>query len=245
MSRTTSTQAPMERKTEFSGMSFIGLNIPFIGCNRPHKRPFVGLNLPFSPIRSKQEGFTLIELMVAILILSVLLGFGIPSFKNSMKNNRMVTVTNDMYTDLMFARSEALKRSRDVHVCKSTNPLDNNPQCDNATAWKNGWIVWVDGTYNTDGSTRTPINGLLDNGEVLRVNEGTVDYNINITASEIVPGSSINNEIIFTRLGLLSNEGGKLTLCDDRGAASGREIELKITGRPVIQRNTKSYTITC
>ena len=52
-------------------------------------------------------GFTLIELLIAIAILAVLLGVGVPSFQETIRTNRVASITNDVVAALQFARSAA------------------------------------------------------------------------------------------------------------------------------------------
>jgi type IV fimbrial biogenesis protein FimT len=100
-------------------------------------------------------GFTLIELIVTVALAAILLTIGVPSFQEMMRNNRAATHTNEMLTALNFARSEAVKRGRDVLLCPSTDPAN---WCV-GTDWSGGWIVFAD--LNN--------NGAADAGEILRV----------------------------------------------------------------------------
>ena len=62
------------------------------------------------------RGFTLLELMVAIAVLAILATVGVPSFRELIQNNRVVTQTNELVSALNFARTEAIKRGRDVEL---------------------------------------------------------------------------------------------------------------------------------
>ena len=215
------------------GCSFIVYKIPFIGYSATPIVPFIDYNLPFDRFRAHQRGFTMVELMITIVIAGVLLGIGVPNFNSFMKNNRMVSQANDLLADLTYARSEALKRSRNVHICKTSDPKITQPVC-NATAtdpWTSGWIIWSDNNNN----------GALDYVAVapevpdtlLRISEGLSGVSNTLTTTEL----AIQNQIVFTKLGILSNAGGTLNLCDDRGAGSGRILSITTAGRPAIGRN--------
>lgn len=90
-----------------------------------------------------ESGFTLIELLITIVIAAVLLTLAAPSFQNSIQRSRAATQANEILAALNFARSEAVKLSRDVFICprKSADSLD----CGGATDWVNGWIVEASG----------------------------------------------------------------------------------------------------
>ena len=62
------------------------------------------------------RGFTLLELMVAIAVLAILATVGVPSFRALIQNNRVTTQANELVSALSFARTEAVKRGRDVEV---------------------------------------------------------------------------------------------------------------------------------
>lgn len=109
--------------------------------------------------RSLCRGFTLVELMIVIAILSILITVGIPSFSNFLSDNRMSSFTNDLVADLNLARSEAIKRNLPVSICASSDQTS----CSNATEWATGWIIFTD-TFGTPGS--------VDNGDnVLHVRQ--------------------------------------------------------------------------
>ena len=92
------------------------------------------------------RGFTIIELMFTILVLAVLLSLAIPSFTETINNNRITAQNNDFVTSLNFARSEALRQVRSVTVCASANSTN----CSGATNWSTGWIAFSD--LNSDGA---------------------------------------------------------------------------------------------
>ena len=91
-----------------------------------------------------ENGFTLVELLISIVIVTTLLAMGVPAFKDFMKNNRLGAQSNALVTDLQVARSEALKRVADTVICASSNQTS----CTGSADWNKGWIVFSDLNQN-------------------------------------------------------------------------------------------------
>ncbi len=64
----------------------------------------------------QNSGFTLIELMVTVAVLAILLGIGIPSFQGTLDKRRIVGAAEQIYADLQYARSEAIRQNKPVAV---------------------------------------------------------------------------------------------------------------------------------
>ena len=96
--------------------------------------------LPAMNIR-QQRGFNLIELMLGITVLAIVLGLGVPSFIDMIRENRLISQSNDMLIALNFTRSEALKRGLRVTACPGTATA-----CTGGTDWNAGVLVFTDDT---------------------------------------------------------------------------------------------------
>ncbi len=149
-------------------------------------------------MRTPNAGFTLIELLMTVVIASIVLMLAVPSFTDTIRNNRLTAQSNDLVTAINLARAEAVKRRADVTVCPSTN----QSTCA-ATAWQNGWIVRADAsgdvimafpamkgatTVNATTSTvRYSQRGFLANGTpvtmTLCAGAGKAGRRINITGT--------------------------------------------------------------
>ncbi len=64
----------------------------------------------------KQAGFNLIELMVVLSIFAILAGVAVPSFMDFMRDSKARTQSNQILSNLHFARSEAIKRQTNVET---------------------------------------------------------------------------------------------------------------------------------
>lgn len=88
----------------------------------------------------RQNGFTIIELMVTLVVLAVLIGIAVPSFSGMIRDNRNLALRNELTGALQLARSEAVKRRTDVVICRSNA---DNDACTNGTDWSGGWLMRV------------------------------------------------------------------------------------------------------
>ena len=65
---------------------------------------------------NKDKGFTLIELMITVAIMSIMLTVGLPSFQSIITDSRLTSTANAMLSAYQLARFEAIKQHKDVYV---------------------------------------------------------------------------------------------------------------------------------
>jgi len=70
--------------------------------------------------KKKVLGFTLVELMVTIAIVGILASMAVPSFSKMIERNRLKEVAEGLKSDLMFARTESIKRNQNIFVNRVT-----------------------------------------------------------------------------------------------------------------------------
>ena len=85
-----------------------------------------------NPVRRSSSGFTLVEMMVTVVVMVVLLGVAVPSFRQMIANQRVKTASFDLFSALSYARSEAIKRNLPVSV-RAGESVDG--------AWSTGWRI--------------------------------------------------------------------------------------------------------
>lgn len=80
--------------------------------------------------RPGREGFTLIELLIVIAIVAILATLAAPAFSEFIKSQRIKSMATDLNSSLTLARSEAIKRNKNVTMSPTT-----------AGAWQSGWQI--------------------------------------------------------------------------------------------------------
>ncbi|MDA1106964.1 MAG: GspH/FimT family pseudopilin [Proteobacteria bacterium] len=69
---------------------------------------------------NNNAGFTLVELMVTVAVTGILLAIAVPAFQSTLDKRRLVGAAEQLYADLQYARSEAIKRNTSVYVSFTT-----------------------------------------------------------------------------------------------------------------------------
>lgn len=84
----------------------------------------------------QHAGFTLVELLVVMTIAAILLAVGIPNLRSFIISNRLAAASNDFFSALNLARSEAIKRSASVTLARKSSTTKN---------WSDGWTITAGG----------------------------------------------------------------------------------------------------
>lgn len=93
---------------------------------------------------SVSKGFSMIELMVALVIGAILVAVAAPQFTSAIQGQRSNTEITNLYNDLLYARSEALKEGQYVSLCASSSGTGCT-----STTWDRGWIIYSDPSWTT------------------------------------------------------------------------------------------------
>ncbi len=116
-------------------------------------------------MRTRQQGFTLIELIIITVILVIIATIAAPNMTTMLHNNRAKALGDEFVAALNTARTEAVRRGLQVSLCASSN----GTTC-NSSDWTDGWLVFL---VNQNG-----------NNEVVRVWAGNdLPSNAAITSS--------------------------------------------------------------
>jgi type IV fimbrial biogenesis protein FimT len=171
-----------------------------------------------STSRPKPAGFTLVELLITIVVLSILLGLAVPAFRSFMQNDQQFVQQNNLVLSLNAARSEAIKNdlTGGVQVCSSTD----GATC-TGTPWAQGWIVLPSLNAFNPAALPKPLQvvGSLPVGSTLT----EVSGNLSVTF--------LSNGALNTAL--LANPAAPVAfrMCDIRGPTQARYLQVSLMGR--------------
>ena len=172
--------------------------------------------------RAPAAGFSLIELMFTIALAGVLTAVAAPSVTKLLKTNRVQSEASSFVGDLMFARTEAVKRGQNVSVCVSSDGVN----CLTTNTWQSGWIVFSDSAAACAGVTGTT--------PMLRTRKA-------FTGGDTFAASQASSTCVtFNREGFTSNLGTALVTftlhTSDTLAGATRCVTVDLGGRMVTRK---------
>ena len=116
----------------------------------------------------RAKGFTLLELMITLVVVSVLLTLAVPGMRSFFDGKRLIDATEQVYSHIQQARMEAIARSAPMFV---------NFSADGSTSWQYG--VSTNATCDLTTTTATDTNACviaIDDGDgTVDPGDGTVD----------------------------------------------------------------------
>ena len=182
----------------------------------------------------KAHGFSLIETLFMLLILAVLCSTVLSSFESLQNRAHLQAASEELLSDVLSARTEALRLERRVTVCSAA--LDTGAQAalptacassGSAAAWHQGWLVFEDANSN----------GVWDQGEVLLQQRSRIHPKVSATGN-----TTVSRYVSFGASGRsLSMNGafqaGTITFCE-RGARAkdGWLLVVNAVGRSRLEK---------
>lgn len=127
------------------------------------------------------RGLTLVELLVGLALLAVVLSLSLPSFSTALRNQGIRTAAQSLLDGLQAARSEALRRNRNVTFQRTTGT---------------GWSVGCETVDTASGclaqlNSRSPHEG----------SSGAVVTQDLVAVASAAPGTAFSGTLTFNGLG--------------------------------------------
>jgi type IV fimbrial biogenesis protein FimT len=159
---------------------------------------------------SKMTGVTLIELMIAIALVSLLLLLGVPSYTQWIHNTQIRTATEAALNGIQTARAEAIRRNTNVEVVFNALPSSSwsvNIAGGETLQSRSG----ADGSASASvallpaGATRITFSGL---GRI--VDPNPADGSVPLTQLDVTSTAAAANRPLRVAVGV----GGNVRMCD-------------------------------
>ena len=175
-------------------------------------------------MHSRNQGFTLYELVVTMGLVALLFALGVPSFAASLARQRQRVEIDALFHALHLARKESIMRRKVVSLCPSLNGETCSPSRD----WSQGWLMFE----NKDRDSPPQV----DAGEPVLL-EHRVGEQVQVFA---------NRRGFTLRATFLRATNGTFVFCDPEGRISPRALVVSYTGRPrVAVHTTKGELYSC
>jgi type IV fimbrial biogenesis protein FimT len=173
----------------------------------------------------KVKGFTLVELLMTLAILSIIVSLAAPTFAHMVADNKIVTQHNRLVAALSLTRSEAIKRGQRVTLCQSA---DMNSCTKDSAKWHEGWVIFVDNDKDNRISSGEPI---------LRVQQAITNMNISFGA---------RTRIAYKPSGfVVGGSNGTFLFCDHRGESGKKGLIISNSGRARLAKETDLTSKPC
>lgn len=187
--------------------------------------------------QARYRGFTLVELMVTLAVLTIVLGVAAPSFSGYTDSRTLARAAERVYGHLQRARSESLARSRTVGVNFSVDgseawtygfastgdslPIANNAGCNTAqtSATAAGACVIV---VNDGDATIHGVDGAEDTDDLVLKRFTNTDATDGITMN--IANFDRGDNLITFEPQRGTAEGGDITLV----SAGGRRLTIQV-----------------
>ena len=146
-----------------------------------------------------KSGFTIIELMVVIAIISILATLAVPNFFAWRPKRQLSAATKDVFAVMQYARSRALKDNVSVGLLfNRTNET---------------YTVFLD-----NGAGANAGNGDLD-GDEPTLKRGKMPAGVDLISTTLTA-----DKVLFDSRGLLSNAGGTVSLINSLNVTKSIEV---------------------
>jgi type IV fimbrial biogenesis protein FimT len=151
----------------------------------------------------KRNGFTLIDLILALSIVSILISIALPNFSAQIKQAQVKTATNSLLEAINLTRTQAVMTNKRATIRKQNE-------------WSEGWEVFIDS----------------DNDGIRDANERLIKMQEKLNGIKIVTNRPITNNVSYIGTGESRNasgtngggfQAGTFTICP---TAKGKGVQL-------------------
>ncbi len=163
-----------------------------------------------------RPGFTLVELLASMVVLSVLLVAAAPVFSALLERNRAMTLFHQLTASMAGARLAALRMGRPVTLC----PTQDGLRCRLDGVWDDGWMAYLD-----PGRRDQPLRSV-----------DVIQHTAQPDAPMAVRSSAGRHRIRFQPSGWAGGANLSLRVCAKRQARLLGAVVVNNAGRPRTER---------
>lgn len=190
--------------------------------------------VPFrrAPVR-REQGFTLVEMVITLVVAAILFAVAIPSFNNLINSNRLTTGANTLIGALNTARMEAIKRNGSVQFCSNSATTNTTDTLGTACATNAGAVFVQTGTA-TASTVLAPPSALSIPSVKVRGTIAAIRFNG--TGVGYAPGST-------TPFG--SGTGSTVVELCSTAMKTNNDIQVNMATGSIITSSSPTTVVTC
>jgi type IV fimbrial biogenesis protein FimT len=166
--------------------------------------------LPLHPV-TRPNGFTLLEALIAMAVVTLLLGLAVPAFGNARAAAHAGAARAALLDSLMTASSHAAVTATHVVLCAS----HDGTSCSGDPDWSQGWLAFAD----------------LDGNRLPGPNETILRRQPALDGSTRLRSTVGRTRLVFQPNGGNAGSNVTFTLCDRRGPAHAVSLVLANNAR--------------
>ncbi|WP_179952218.1 GspH/FimT family pseudopilin [Marinicella rhabdoformis] len=163
------------------------------------------------------KGFTLIEIIIGLALITILTGYGMPAYQNLKMNKDMTNAINQLIGGLNYARNQSIIRTEQIIVC----PSSNLSSCAASADWHQGWMVFID----------KDMNRVFDGSDEILTSENPM--NEQLTAQS----SAYRKLVRYDKMGASPGTNVTINFCDSRGSEYAKSVVINNIGRPRVSQS--------
>ncbi len=151
----------------------------------------------------RNHGFTLIDLILTLSIVSILISISLPSFSAQIKQAQVKTATNSLLESINLTRTQAVMTNKRATIRRQNE-------------WSEGWEIFID----------------TDNDGIRDTNEKLIKMQEKLNGIKIITNRPITNNVSYIGTGESRNasgtngggfQAGTFTICP---TAKGKGVQL-------------------